>query len=449
MISKFFKNNLSLKIISLIVAIILWFFAISELNPERTQNLSNIPVEIINMDQLNRKNLTLVEDPASMVTIRIKGLVNDIRRVNDGSLKAVLDLGDIDWTGTQNMELEIVGLPPREISLERVPEISVTINRIISKPIPVEIEVTGNGGDGYYVHEANAEPPSVTIYGAQSLVDSVVQGIVKVKLDQDEGTIKQSLPIELVDSVGNIVNGGSEKFIRPRITKSYEKQNNRTRNKAEVFTPSWVCNEQNNLIDEQWFGRKNVFNIAKDRDWIPNNEKIEFPNVKDKTWKDYVDARRMEITCGEAPYLVSRYDTVTGEVINLKSRIGLLDRKIRVVSENAKNEDEWIKWTVRAFQSVYGYEFQGDNLLLARENLLHTFIDNVRDKLKREPSLKELKRIATIISWNLWQMDGLTFAIPFSELREEYQQMSLFENLEDLKEKPEDKYCKIKIGVQI
>ncbi|MDN5343124.1 MAG: hypothetical protein PWP28_1999 [Oceanotoga sp.] len=242
----------------------------------------------------------------------------------------------------------------------------------------------------------------------------------------------------------NIVNRGSEKFIRPRITKSYEKQNNRTRDKAEVFTPSWVCNEQNNLIDEQWFGRKNVFNIAKDRDWIPNNEKIEFPNVKNKTWKDYVDARRMEITCGEAPYLVSRYDTVTGEVINLKSRIGLLDRKIRVVSENARNEEEWLRWTVRAFQSVYGYEFQGDNLLLARENLLHTFIDNVRDKLKREPSLKELKRIATIISWNIWQMDGLTFAIPFSELREEYQQMSLFENLEDLKEKPEDKYCKIK-----
>ena len=52
---------------------------------------------------------------------------------------------------------------------------------------------------------------------------------------------------------------------------------------------------------------------------------------------------------------------------------------MRVVSENAKNEDEWLKWTVRAFQSVYGYEFQGDNLLLlARENLLHTFIDNER-----------------------------------------------------------------------
>lgn len=206
----------------------------------------------------------------------------------------------------------------------------------------------------------------------------------------------------------NTVNGGNEKFIRPRITKSYEKQNNRTREKAEVFTPSWVCNQQNNLVDEKWFGRKNVFNIVEDKSWTANNKKIEFSDDKNKTWQNYIDVRRMEITCGEAPYLVSRYDTVTGEIINLKSRIGLLDRKMRVVNENTNNEKEWFKWTERAFQSIYGFEFQGDNLLLARENLLCTFIDNIKYKLEREPSLNELKRIATIISWNIWQMDGLT-----------------------------------------
>lgn len=242
----------------------------------------------------------------------------------------------------------------------------------------------------------------------------------------------------------SIVNGGNGKFIRPRITKSYERQNIRTRDKAEVFTPAWVCNEQNNLIDEQWFGRKEVFNTTNGKSWIPNNDKIVFPSVKNKTWKDYIDARRMEITCGEAPYLVSRYDAATGEVIDLRSRIGLLDRKIRVVSENTDNEDEWLKWTERAYQSIYGYEFQGDSLLLARENLLYTFIDNIRETLKREPSLNELKRIATIISWNLWQMDGLTFAVPLSELREDYRQISIFDCFEDLNEKPQYKYCKVK-----
>src|SRR5699024_3564516 len=113
------------------------------------------------------------------------------------------------------------------------------------------------------------------------------------------------------------------------------------------------------LVDEKWFGRKNVFNIEKDKSWITNIEKIEFPTTKNKTWQNYIDARRMEIACGEAPYLVSRYDTVTGEIINLNSRIGLLDRKIRIVTENTNDEKEWLKWTERAFQSIYGFELQG------------------------------------------------------------------------------------------
>ena len=61
--------------------------------------------------------------------------------------------------------------------------------------------------------------------------------------------------------------------IQPRITKEKNEQNLRTKNRAEVFTPSWICNEQNNLIDEQWFGRKNVFNISQKNNWITNDKK--------------------------------------------------------------------------------------------------------------------------------------------------------------------------------
>ena len=98
--------------------------------------------------------------------------------------------------------------------------------------------------------------------------------------------------------------------IQPRIAKSQEKQLERTKIKAEVYTPAWVCNKQNNLVDSIWFGRENVFNTETEKNWITNPQKVEFP--KDKTWQDYVDDRRLEITCGEAPYLVSRYDNATG-----------------------------------------------------------------------------------------------------------------------------------------
>ena len=67
----------------------------------------------------------------------------------------------------------------------------------------------------------------------------------------------------------------------------------------------------------------------------------------------YVDERRMEITCGEAPYLVSRYNATTGKIIPLKQRIGLLERKIRVVKENSNNETDWLKWSKHAFLNLF------------------------------------------------------------------------------------------------
>ncbi len=210
------------------------------------------------------------------------------------------------------------------------------------------------------------------------------------------------------------VTGTHARLIQPRITKSKENQTERTKDKAEVFTPSWVCNSQNNLVDAQWFGRVGVFNVEKDKRWKSTSEKIEFSKEGNKTWEKYVDAQRLEMTCGEAPYLVSRYDTVTGEIIPLQERVGLLDRKLRVVGENTETEEEWLQWAQRAFESVYGFEYQGDSLLLARENLFATFIEYYQARFKHMPSNDWLKKIANIISWNIWQMDGIKMVVPES-----------------------------------
>lgn len=238
----------------------------------------------------------------------------------------------------------------------------------------------------------------------------------------------------------SLITGDNSNVIQPRILKTKKSQGNRTKEKAEVFTPSWVCNAQNNLVDNAWFEKTSIFNVENGKSWITTTDKIEFPHEKSKTWQKYVDEKRLEITCGEAPYLVSRYDTVTGNPIDLYERIGILDRKMRVVNENATSEDEWLKWSERAFQSVYGFEFQGDSLLIARENLLISYCDYMQERLKREPEEKELLRIAKIISWNLWQMDGLTYTIPYRKPTEPNEQMTLFEFMK----KEENAFCIIK-----
>ena len=207
------------------------------------------------------------------------------------------------------------------------------------------------------------------------------------------------------------ITGKYANVIQPRTCKDRLTQISRSRDKAEVFTPSWICNAQNNLIDNAWFGREGVFNTENpDHTWTVNPERITFP--EGKTWKDYVRDTRLEITCGEAPYLASRYDTVTGEFIPIERRIGLLDRKLRVVSENCDTSGDWLEAAQVALKSCYGYEWQGDSLLLARENLLYTFIEFYHQKFGKEPLKKSINLAAYIISWNLWQMDGLRCVVP-------------------------------------
>ncbi|MBP7359432.1 MAG: restriction endonuclease subunit M [Prevotella sp.] len=213
------------------------------------------------------------------------------------------------------------------------------------------------------------------------------------------------------------VTGEYGDVVKPRVKKSKKEQMSRVRDKAEVFTPSWICNSQNNLIDEAWFKRKNVFNteiIDEDGNpsWIVNTDKIIFPDGK--TWQSYVCENRLEITCGEAPYIVSRYDTTTGKRIPIERRIGLLDRKIRVINENVDDTGKWLEAVQDAYKSTYAFEWQGDNLLLAREAMMFTFIDYYKYKFGKKPLVKSMKYIAYIVSWNVWQMDGLKGVVPNS-----------------------------------
>lgn len=217
----------------------------------------------------------------------------------------------------------------------------------------------------------------------------------------------------------HFITGAHAGQIKTRARKAFEQQSARTRQHAEVFTPLWVCKRMIDHADEVWFGRPGVFDAE--------DGPVQFS--KGKKWQHYVDSRRLEITCGEAPYLVSRYDVATGEIIPVRRRIGILDRKLRVVSENTKTEEDWLRWAVRAFQATYGYEFQGDNLLIARVNMMMSFAEHLEYRWHREPVKAEYRKLANIVAWNLWQMDGLTGTLPYRKAEEEFPQFTLFDQM--------------------
>ena len=237
----------------------------------------------------------------------------------------------------------------------------------------------------------------------------------------------------------SLITGQRSDVIKNRARKAMEQQSERTRKHAEVFTPLWICQKMVSHADAIWFGGSDGF--------LDGDQPVE--NVifsEQRTWQQYVDAKRLEITCGEAPYLVNRYDVSTGEIIPLKERQGVLDRKLRVVNENTSEETDWITWVLRAFQATYGYEFQGDNVLIARVNLLMTFEEYLKARWNRNPTAAEYREIIKTIVWNIWQMDGLSGTIPYCKAEEEYHQFSLFEwfDTEEYQEKiNQQPHCRI------
>jgi hypothetical protein len=206
--------------------------------------------------------------------------------------------------------------------------------------------------------------------------------------DSYEHKGKKYAPLASITS--DLITGTNGSLIQPRAVKTKEEQLLRTRDKAEVFTPLSIVKQMNEACDTQKINKNN--------------------------WQEYVALLKLEITCGEAPFIVSRYDPVSDnqELLPLSKRVGFLDYKMHIVSKYCETNEEWKKWAKIAFQSSYGFEWQGDSLLIARENLLYSFIDYYQAKFNETPSIELQKEIAEIIVWNIFQMDGLKYVIPMS-----------------------------------
>lgn len=217
-------------------------------------------------------------------------------------------------------------------------------------------------------------------------------------------------------------------LLKPRLEKSVAEQARRRKEKAEVFTPVWVVNMMNNTVDDRLIGTSGSFNtVGADKTvWVPRDTKVPFRSAVEAV--RFIVQKDLEIAAGEAPYLATPYDPVSGEILPVRDsegrllRVGRLDRKLRVVLEVSESFEDWIELAFAALRATYGFEWQGDNLVLARLNLLNTFFDYLSDACRNfgnpMPKGRDAEEIAVqvaeILSWNLWQMDGLKMTMPLS-----------------------------------
>ena len=180
-----------------------------------------------------------------------------------------------------------------------------------------------------------------------------------------------------------------EENVSPHYLRTQSDRKQRAQKQAEVVTPLKLV-------------KMMVDNLVKESPEIVNS------------WQALAKSTVLEPACGETPFITTRYDIETGDIIPLNKRVGFLDRKFAEIDKAVNNEKDWLKWAFEAVNSVWGFDADGGSVLIARTNIVNTFADHLQEKWNRTPTRKELKWLATITQHNYFQDD---YKIAFEKLK--------------------------------
>lgn len=175
-------KNLGIKLLSIPLAAIIWIVIINIDDPISTKVISNVPVEILNESYITQSGQVydIVEGNTVSVTVRAKRSIRDKIKASD--LRVTADLADITQFKRVEIVAECTKYPSDTVEVIPKPKmLTVTLEDIATKTLPIQITTTGVADSGYYVDSVKASPNMIEIKGAESTIDRISD--VRVSID--------------------------------------------------------------------------------------------------------------------------------------------------------------------------------------------------------------------------------------------------------------------------
>lgn len=171
---KHLKSDTFLKITSLVIAIALWFYIVQVHDPDITKTFRNIPVVFSQIADLERKNLTLINDRDITVDIEIKGNRKTLMNISDSDITVVADVSTVERTGTNNVTTTVI-LPygNLEVTNKKPSTIKINVDELCSKSINVKLIPLGEPKQGYVIGSLETTPEKIWVTGAETVVEGI------------------------------------------------------------------------------------------------------------------------------------------------------------------------------------------------------------------------------------------------------------------------------------
>ena len=202
------EKNLMVKLVCLLLSFGLWIYISNIENPIKQYTITNIPVQIINLDVLKEDNLTLAPDQNFTISLTIQGTSTNIYSINKSQFTVVANLSNYTLkSGDNSIPVEITNSPNNvNIKNNGVLRINIKLENITEKTMPVKSELNVTTSNSTYVKNISFSTNQITVSGPEETVNEVSKLVVRGNVTANNSTTTASFPVVAVDSSGNVVN---------------------------------------------------------------------------------------------------------------------------------------------------------------------------------------------------------------------------------------------------
>ena len=202
------EKNLMVKLVCLLLSFGLWIYISNIENPIKQYTITNIPVQIVNLDVLKEDNLTLAPDQNFTISLTIQGTSTNIYSINKSQFTVVANLSNYTLkSGDNSIPVEITNSPNNvNIKNNEVLRINIKLENITEKTMPVKSELNVTTSNSTYVKNISFSTNQITVSGPEETVNEVSKLVVRGNVTANNSTTTASFPVVAVDSSGNVVN---------------------------------------------------------------------------------------------------------------------------------------------------------------------------------------------------------------------------------------------------
>ncbi len=203
---KFFKENIGLKLVSVVLALLLWLIVFNVSNPEQKESRT-VELQILNQDTFSAENKTWEVD-RSTVTVSYTVRSNLASSVKASDFKAYIDLADYSITGSVPVYVELVNQENASSISDigaRPSVVHVSIEDLQKKKFDLQIHRQGDVAEGYTVSSITADPTTIYVSGPESSIGRISSLGLVVNVDGMNQNTDGNGKIVFYDANGKII----------------------------------------------------------------------------------------------------------------------------------------------------------------------------------------------------------------------------------------------------